>query len=339
MKITKLTGGGALVGAVALTFASVLPAYASVWNGDTIVFGDTTDGTEWSIYSDGGLDHSYVYIDGQVFDRVICESSGLQLDGSYFEYADDMDITTDTNGDQVVTGTGTFSANDGDVDATVEYRAYAAGDLLRTTYVLTNNTGSAITVEPSIYEDPSDNSSDSATTSSGDLTVGTDDYWYTTFDSTTPSVVYSKFWGAPDYVSVTNTGGLDISTNESSETVTFGTVTIAAGASFQWIVFHSLKGYALDDDADTQDGNAIAAGQAAVDEFGGANPSLSGSERLTYALDTSIASNWFPAQTETAPDPALAETGADLAAPLGFAVLALFAGAAVVIARRRAQRH
>ena len=323
-----------IAAAAALAVALIaLPnaAHASSFGGGNVTVGDTTNGADWQIYDDGSIDHSYVYTNGDTFDRVVCGTyGGLLVDGNSFSVnGSGTDIVTDSNNDQVITGTGTFSTTSSSLDAVVEYRLYAEGDLLRTSYVLTNNTSSAITFTPSVYEDPTDNNSDSATSTSGDNLADTNDTWYTTFDSTTPSAVYSKFWG----VKPTALNGFEFNSNESSEEVDFATVTIQPGASYDWIFFHSYKSYSLTGDAAAIDAAASAAGAAAVAEFADNGSALPSSGRIIRGLDLTMESNWHPAVAPT-PAPTLASTGSDFT---GIVALggAFLVGGAVALMRRR----
>jgi LPXTG-motif cell wall-anchored protein len=328
--------------AIATAFATIAialaptAAHATPFSGGHVVIGNNTDGADWQIYADGGIDHSYVYVAGQTFDRVICGTSGgLLVDENSFNVdGAGLDQTTDSNGDIVTVGNGTFSNG---LDAAVEYRLYAEGDLLRTSYVLTNNTGTPITFTPSVDEDPSDNSSDSATTTSGDNIVDLNDTWYSTFDVTSPSAVYTKFWGATPV----NVRSLSVAASESSDLVDFANVTIAAGASYNWIFFHSYKGYDVSGDDAAKIAAAQAAGAAAVAEFSASGDALPTSGRILRGLDLSIESNWKPAQessTSSTKKKTLANTGSNDNALLEIAAALVVLGSTVLVARRRSRR-
>ena len=212
---------------------------------------------------------------------------------------------------------------------------------MRQVFVLTNNTADAITFTPSVNEDISDVWSNSATTSSGDILLTTADYWYTQFNSAygegaTPSYtgVYSKFWGAPDHLTVVSVDPELSLTDYTSGEVVFGDITIEPGESYQWIMFHSIATYDVTGDDAARDIAAIAAGEAARAELGGASPSLDGSERLTRGLDMAINSNWF--SVEVPEEAELAETGINTPAYLLSAgAMIAFAAAVRVAARRR----
>ena len=327
--------------AIATAFATIAialaptAAHATSFSGGHVVIGNNTDGADWQIYEDGGIDHSYVYIAGQTFDRVICGTyGGLLVDGNTFSVdGTGLDQTTDSNNDVVTVGNGNFSNG---LDAAIEYRLYAEGDLLRTSYVLTNNTGSPITFTPSVYEDPSDNSSDSATTTSGDNIVDLNDTWYTTFDVTSPSAVYSKFWG----VKPVNVNSLSVVGSETSDEVVFADVTIPAGASYNWIFFHSYKGYDVSGDDAAKIASAQAAGAAAVADFADNGQALPDSGRVLRGLDLSLESNWHPVQAPSAPSTKkkLANTGSNDNGLLAVAGALVVAGSTVLVARRRSRR-
>lgn len=338
MKKSVLAAGSFALAAALVAAPTV--AFAEPWGGGQVVIGDNTNGASWDINDEGSIDHSYVYVDGQTFDRVICGTTGgLRLNDSDFnDTVTSLDITTDSYGDKVITGAGTFDGVN--LDVTVEYRVFAAGDVLRTSYLLTNDTQEAITVTPSVHEDPSDNSSDSAFSTDGNNTADTADSWYSTFDASyvvgdgEPSAVYTKFWGKKPV----NLNGFAFADSQSSEDVEFAPLTIEPGQSYNWIFFHSYRAYALSENADVDaklaadNAAAIAAGRAAVAEFGSNGNSLPASGRLVRGLDLSIASNWAPAQAV----PSLANTGSEDML-LGFAGLGLIAlgSAAMVINRRK----
>jgi len=331
-----VTGGIAL----ALLAGTASPAFASSFSGADVWIGDSTNGTKWYLDVTGGIDHSYVYVDGFAYDRVYCGTDGgLQVDGDELSSNSDFDLVTDGNGDVVVTGTGTY----GDLTVAAEYRAYAEGDFLRTAYVLTNPTSDPITFTPSVYEDPSDAYSDAATTTNGDNVVDTTDNYYTTFDTQDtdegPSVVFSRFWGSPSAFGVASVGDLDITSNEVSDDVTFSDVTIAAGESYLWITYTRMGSYVVTGDKATDDAEALVSSAAGVSEF---SADWVPSERLQRDLDTSISSNWVfvaPAPVvEPVVEPVLAATGVDTAAIASSALAGAFvlvAGLGFIALRRR----
>lgn len=291
--------------------------------------------TYWDLSDDGGIGHSYVYVDGLQFGNVICGTEGeLNLDGNSLTSNGDMMIDTDANGDKVVTGTGYFVTG---LDATVEYRAYAEGDLLRMVYVVTNNTGSAVTVNPSVYEDPSDSYPDNetagygaSTTTDGDDQVETTDRWYVMYEPTEPAGIYGRFWGSQDDISISGVNSFDITASQNSDDVDFGSVTIPAGGSYQWIFFHKYLSWGYDAAA-TNDANrdAQAAVAATADDEFGASLALTG--RLSRNLDGTILNNWgYSGEPETLPTTGSDSTGLVLAG----LTLAIMGGA--VLVRRRA---
>lgn len=341
----------AIAGAAgALVAGSAFPAAAAPvdFTGNDIFVGTDSDFTYWYLDDDGSISHSGIVHDADAddnldsgdyeFDRVWCGTSGgLMLDGDEFSSDVTAKIDTDSNGDQVVTGA---MANWQGLSATAEFRVYSEGDLLRTTYVLTNNTNSAITVEPSTTDDTSDSSGE-GTTMSGDSTFELTDLWWTQystayqsqnwFDTSTtfPSVVLGRYYGSVGKITLTADTQFDPFDDDYNDVV-FGSVTIQPGASYQFVFFYQL----LDFDQSAGNGAAtdaaaLAVSNHAADEFGGTNPKLSG--RLSRGLDLTIASNWNT-------DATLAETGYD-ASGLGLAgaMLAL-AGTAVIVRRRKASR-
>ena len=369
--------------ASAIVASSAMPASAVPWSGSDLIVGDSVDYTYWDLNEAGSLDHSGIVhdenSDGQLangedlnadgildagedtnsngeldlgpdyeFDRVWCGTSGgLELDGDDLDNAD-LDRVVAANGDVVISGTGEFRG--GDLDATVEYRVFAEGDLLRTSYVVTNNTNAAITVTPSTVDDTTDNS-DSGTTSSGDSAIGNSDLWWTQYNTDfddndwlgydgytgtlySPSVVFGRFYGSPGLIAA-DFSDFDPFGGESDD-VTFTDVTIQPGASYQWIFFYQMLSYdqsagANPDPEEDLSANAgvvtaaAAASDNAADEFG-ADLELTG--RLARGLDAHIDSNWVI-------NPELADTGVDASGiAIGGAMLAA-AGIAFVATRRR----
>ena len=369
--------------ASALVASSAMPATAVAWSGsEDLIVGNSVDFTYWDLDEAGSIDHSGIVHDENgdgdlsngedlnadgildvgedtnsngvldlgpdyTFDRVWCGTSGgLELDGDYLDSAD-LDRVVDANGDIVISGTGDFRS--GDLDATVEYRVYAEGDLLRTSYVVTNNTNAAITVTPSTEDDTQDNSG-SGTTSSGDSVIGNSDLWWTQYDTDfddidwldtavytgtlySPSVVFGRYYGSPGLIAA-DFGDFDPFDQEYDD-VTYTDVTIQPGASYQWIFFYQMLSYDQSAGAEpgflNQSANAAvvtaaaAASDGAADEFG-ADLELTG--RLARGLDADIAANWVI-------DPELADTGVDASGiAIGGAMLAA-AGIAFVATRRR----
>lgn len=368
--------------ASAIVASSAMPASAVAWSGSDLFVGNSVDFTYWDLDESGSLDHSGIVHDENsdgdlangedldadgildvgedtnsnsvldlgddyAFDRVWCGTSGgLELDGSELDNAD-LDRVVDANGDIVISGTGDFRS--GDLDATVEYRVYAEGDLLRTSYVVTNNTNAAITVTPSTEDDTQDNSG-SGTTSSGDSVIGNSDLWWTQYDTDfddtdwldtdgytgtlySPSVVFGRYYGSPGLIAA-DFVAFDPFDGE-NDGVTYTDVTIQPGASYQWIFFYQMLSYDQSAGADPDPLNksanaavvtaAAAASDGAADEFG-ADLELTG--RLARGLDADIAANWVIY-------PELADTGVDASGiAIGGAMLAA-AGIAVVATRRR----
>jgi LPXTG-motif cell wall-anchored protein len=333
-----------LISAAALAAALVLvpqAAMAAPFVEDDIIIGDQTNGSLWDITNSGGLGHSYFYVNGVTYDRVVCSEGlgALSVENEIFQPdGDGLDqITESGTGDIVISGNGTFPGVDFNVAA--EYRIYAEGDLVRSSHVLTNNTDAPITFTPSVYEDPSDNYSDFATSSSGDNVADLTDRWYSTFDSVydladenEPSAVYTKFWGK----NPVNLNSFTFNNDQNSDDVEFADVTVAPGKSYAWIVYFSYKTYALSTNSDLATAQAAdvasaqAAGAAAVSEFRSNGSQLPSSGRLVRGLDLSIASNWAPAAAT------LANTGSESAALAATGLFAVLSGiASVMVARRK----
>lgn len=320
----------AIIGGATLALAGIAaPASAAPWYGGAIIVGDygTTnlDGASWYVNDQGSIDHSRRALNGETYSQVVCGTyGGLIVDGNYLAVVGDLDLSVAENGDQVVVGEGTF----GNLDATVEYRVYAEGDLLRTVYVLTNNTGSDITFTPSTYEDPEDNFGEGST-SSGDVALGNGDNWYQVYSTAEHSGVYTKFTGD---LSIVGGDILNPVAGEYGEVV-YENITIAAGASYQVILFHSYATYDLSGDEAAVSAAAAAAGQVVVDEFDGG---LVLSERLATGLNSDIASN-FTFVADEAPveeEEVLAETGVNAMAGIALGVAVAAAGAVLVLRRR-----
>lgn len=363
-----------LIAALAATGATLVPVSASAapvsWSGGEVEVGsgDQNSGslTIWDLYEDGSIGHSVRFVNGKEYRQVWCgESGGLMVDENYLDY-DTFTIDTDANGDQVISGTGEFAAAGGTLDAAVEYRIYAEGDLLRTSYTLTNNTASAITFTPSMDEDigdgiQSNGDNFAALTSSGDAQIDTTDWWWSYVEveedsnsetnDPVPTVVFSRFWGtkkgAADLGDFSfevldgSTDGQDNdgdgSTDEAGELidnrdddeVLFEDVTIAPGASYLWVNFYKMDTYdytLVSVAVNGYDAN-LASATAVVNSA--ANDLKSGELTGRYArnLDLTVENNWGPLQLPT--------TGSDSTGiVLAGLALALMGGA--VLVRRRA---
>jgi LPXTG-motif cell wall-anchored protein len=314
------------------------PALAAPFSGGGSVWiGDSTNGTEWYIDAKGDIGHSYVYVNGQSYENVYCGTDGgLDVNGQSLNRNSDFELVTDTNGDKVISGTGFF----GNLTVEAEYRMYAEGDFLRVLYVITNPTASPITFTPSVYEDPSDNYSDAGTTTDGDNQAETSDNYYTAFDATSPSVVFTRVWGSPGNFGVVDVNGLDITVGNSDE-IEFSDVTINAGAKFQWIIYTRLGAYDLTGDESAKTSSALASNVAGVGQF---DASWVPNQRLAVGLDASIPSNFdlTPAPTPspsasptTVPAASLAKTGAEVDWLLLGSLIAVVAGAGFLALGRR----
>jgi|GEM_PF-1778618 len=373
------------VATLALVFSAPLAAHASGWTPGFVNLPAAGDGSfvRWNVTSyDGAMGHvmrflpdsgyipgdtSTEYSGTEAFLRTACSGQSIKINGVPFTNNADFDSSVDSNGDTVITGTGTW-ALDQTIDDQVEVRVYAEGDLMRTTHVLTNNSGVAQSVTFGVHYDASDNVS-RGTTSSGDSTFDTSDNWFSTWDPATPSMVYSAFWGSP---SLYHTASLDLTDYESgapsadisTEWVgnqTFDTVVIAPGAQYQWVFFQSNHEYDVSGDDAADVAASQVAATAATAQFADADYVLTG--RLLRGLDATIDSNWelqsadsgaggggtgggagggtgSGSGTGASSAASLAATGVQ--SDLGLALLAglglLGVGATVIVARRRAQR-
>lgn len=320
----------AIIGGATLALAAVAaPASAEPWSGGEIVIGDwgTTnlDGASWFVESGGSIDHSYRAFAGDEYTNVVCGTyGGLKINDSEVSTNSDLDRVVADNGDVVISGTGVY----GDMDVTLEYRVFAEGDVLRTTYVITNTTGSAVTFTPSTYEDPED-AYGQGSTSSGDELLGSSDTWYQVYDVQSRSAVYTKLIGNLQIE------GEDIMNPVQGDynDVTYSDITLGAGESIQIVLFHSYVAYDTAGDEASDNNAAAAAAQAVIDEFDGG---LVLSERLATGLNRDIASN-FTFAADEAPveeEEVLAETGVNAMAGIALGVAVAAAGAVMVLRRR-----
>ena len=349
----------AIIAALAATGAFIAPVTASAapvsWSGDEVEIGsgdqNTGSLTIWDIDEAGSISHSVRFVNGLEYRQVWCGTSGgLLVDTNELDNAT-LTIDTDGNGDKVVSGTGTFSADDGTLDAAVEYRVYAEGDLLRTSYKLTNNTASAITFTPSMSEDISDGTAGdgdtfAALTSGGDAQIDTTDWWWSYVEveedtnsktsSAVPSVVFSRFWGnkqgAVDLgdfsFEVIDNGGV-LTDNRDYDDVYFEDLTIAPGDSYLWVNFYKMDTYAYTLVTANVTGYEANLASATAVMNTAADDLKSGLLAGRYArnLDLTLETNWAPVQLPT--------TGSDSTGlVLAGMALALMGGA--VLVRRRA---
>jgi LPXTG-motif cell wall-anchored protein len=321
-----------------------MAAHASAFTGGDVTVGDTTNGFQLQLDVNGSIDHSEWYLNGQEFSHVVCGTNGgLMVNDDYFSPdGSGLDSVTDSNNDIVITGNGSFPNQ---ISAAVQYRIYSAGDLLRTSYLLTNNTSAATTFELSVEEDPSDAYSANGTSTNGDTTADLNDSWYNTFHtnngeigneySSKPSISYTKIWGQkPTALNGFEFGKMNLAqdgVDQSSESVIFETITLAPGESYQWIMFASFKTYDLSGDAAADIAAAKAASQSIIAEFLNNGTKLPTSGRLVRNLDLSVANNWNIA----AAVPTLANTGAESLYLATGALLAILTGAGFVWLRRR----
>ena len=266
--------------------------------------------------------------------RTACSGQHFTVNGQDFAANSNYDISTDSHGDKVITGTGTWDG----LDDAVEIRVYGEGDLMRTTHVFTNNTGSDKTVDLSVYHDVTDNVTN-GTTSDGDVEFETSDKYFSSWDVEGPHMEYSFFWGAPGLL---DTSSLNLEDYESGDptavvnltwdgTQSFQQFTIPAGATYQLVWFNSNKDYT------NGETGAAAASDAAANEFASHNWKLTG--RLARGLNADLTGNWLvgPADVNNGSGGSLANTGAELNVGLSvFAGLSAIGAGIALVRRRRA---
>ena len=348
----------AVVAVSALPILGVVsPAFAADWDGGDITVGNSTDFTYWDIDDDGSINHSGIVHDDAddaldyEFTQVWCGTSGtLTINGYDPTMSGPGAIETDANGDKVVAISGSYAG--GAIDLDLEIRAYSEGDLVRTTYVLTNTTNETLTFTPGTHGDTDDDAG-YGNTMTGGAALTNNDLWWTAYDPTLDrsphfdsgnfsSVVFGRYYGSIGKIVVADTSGFN-SFEEDDGDVVFGDMTLAAGESYQFVLFYQMLSYDIKDesgqiDQDVATSSAATVSAQAASEFGGTNPALSG--RLLRSLDLTIPMNWIQADGDggdgdSGEENGLPETGANLSIQL-FSLAIIAVGAGIVALRRRA---
>ncbi|PTW91136.1 LPXTG-motif cell wall-anchored protein [Microbacteriaceae bacterium MWH-Ta3] len=348
--------------ATALVVATAAPALASPWDGNNIDFGY---GRSWNIgtsmyINDVQLGDSVVALgaetggvytdiwDGNLRFKVTSPTLGLNETDYACAAVEDVDVTVSDDGDLVLDCTTRWTAvSNTDVDIHANVRIYGpAGDLVRSTLTIVNNSGSDIT----------------------DLSVQT----YTNFGSTGTLAGYQNFdetviaaeaaevaenrdllnslgaqWivhneidDAPGSLAWGNAGGEILTylvdpTNGDSYYTNTETFTVAAGETAHLVYFTGWNPdmlvadeYANDESLSPETVADLVADAAEFDDFSG---------RLVRGLpEGANVLNWGPIETVEPVEEELAETGADVST-LWIALGLLGAAAATVVARRRAR--
>ncbi len=161
-------------------------------------------------------------------------------DGSeYYAPGLEFDAATQANGDIVVTGP--VEELEG-LQVTMQFRFYAAGDLVRVLVTYTNPTTAPITVRTGTESTFLDGDSPAITaTSTGDTTVSTADRWLVGHDGGEGAPVLTMVWQGPDAplpadeVDEVGTEGFDLETAQD--------VTFAPGATVHFAYFTAVTGY------------------------------------------------------------------------------------------------
>lgn len=352
----------AVVAVSALPILGVVsPAFAADWDGSSdIIVGNSTDFTYWDIDDDGSIGHSGIVHDDAddaldyEFTQVWCGTSGtLTINGYGPTMSGPGAIETDANGDKVVAISGSYA--EGAIDLDLEIRAYSEGDLVRTTYVLTNTTNETLTFTPGTYGDTDDDSG-YGNTMTGGAALTNNDLWWTAYDpklntfrhfnsGNFSSVVFGRYYGSIGKIVVADTSGFN-SFEGDDDDVVFGDMTLAAGESYQFVLFYQMLSYDIKDESGQIDQSVATSSAATVSaqaasEFGGTNPALSG--RLLRSLDLTIPMNWIQADGDggdggdgdSGEENGLPETGANLSIQL-FSLAIIAVGAGIVALRRRA---
>lgn len=273
---------------------------------------------------DNSLDigHFERVIDGDFLDAPYCSSGwGIGLDT-----VTATTVETDSHGDKVFVITGTYNG----LDVVGELRMYSEQDLLRWHWTFTNNTNSAITGTNVELDNGDEQDNDgNGTTSDGDQTLETGDWFVTLFDANNTvddgdrSAIATAFIGGNGEIDITSVEDSEVILNGDQLTLDYD-FDVAAGESMELIWFLSSSNYSAGADpiaADSVDPLVSGFGDGVIQG------------RFARGLVDNDNSNWETIIPEAAE---LAETGADVSslwAGLGL----LVAGVGVVAVRRRAR--
>lgn len=260
---------------------------------------------------------------GTFLDAPFCSSGwGVSLD-------DDATVTVeiDSHGDKVFIITGTYNG----LDVVGELRMYSEQDLMRWHWTFTNNTGSASTNNVvTVTNGSSQDYSGDGTTSDGDQSWETGDWYGTMFDADQTAsdgdrtAIATAFVGGNGEIPVDDIDSSDVITNGDELIINYN-FDVADGENVELIYFLTSSDYEAGDAAiaaDTVDPTVADFGDGIVQG------------RYARGLVDNDNSNWGTIIPEAEAE--LADTGADtssLWAGLGL----LVAGVAVVAVRRRAR--
>jgi len=301
-------------------------------------------GTMGHVQRGSGAYNDYGYLGDVVVSQLMCTSQDVTLNDGAFIPNSDFDSTIDDGGasptnDVIITGTGTWTGIAGLTDS-VQIRVFGEGDLMRTSHLLENTTGSPITITWKMHHDATDVVAPANTvTSSGDNVWDASDIWAGVYGADPGQYVYNFFWATPDLLTNSATSWVDNNSPSAAITSlsepfsgdqTFNTFTVAPGAKYQLIWFDSN----VEATTDTPDGR-LAAMNTAVAEFGDWEWGIH--DRSARGLDVTIPGNWREGHyNPDANKPKLPNTGATLDGV--WIVLGLLVAAGGVYTVRRVAR-
>ncbi len=269
-------------------------------------------GTMGHVQRGSGAYDGYGYTGGTTVTQLVCTGQDVTLNDLAFVPNADFDSTTEVDtGDYVVTGTGTWAG----LDDAVQIRVFGEGDLMRTSHVLTNNTGSAITVTWKMHHDWTDAGNIAhVQTSTGDNVWDASDIWAGAYSEDPGVMVAAFFWATPELLTNSSTSFFDNSNSQAITNLgtafygdqTFNTFTVTPGAKYQLMWFDSNTEAA----AETNDARAAAL-TAAVAEFG--DWEWGYHDRSARGIDVTIPGNWREGHYNPAANtPTLPNTGSTL---------------------------
>lgn len=293
-------------------------------------------GTMGHVQRGSGTFGEYGYDTDVVVTQLVCTGQDVTLNTLSFVPNADFDSTTEVDtGDFVATGTGTWAG----LDDAVQIRVFGEGDLMRTSHLLTNNTGSPITVTWKMHHDWTDAGAIAhVQTSTGDNVWDASDIWAGAYSEDPGVMVAAFFWATPDLLTNASTAFIDNNlslplvnlTEAFSGDQTFNTFTVAPGAKYQLMWFDSNTEAA----AETNDARQAAL-TTAVAEFGDWEWGVH--DRSARGIDVTIAGNWREGHYNPQPKTAtLPNTGARLDG--AWIALGLLVAAGGVFAIRRRVR-